>query len=44
LRHIAGGRFGQCLLVSRLTALPFELVHADVCFIRWARRAAARNR
>jgi len=24
----------QCLLVSRLTALPFELVHAELRLIR----------
>jgi hypothetical protein len=44
VRQIAGDGIGQCFLVSRFTAVPFELVHADVCFIRWARREAARNR
>src|SRR3979411_367513 len=30
-RKFAGDGFGQCLFFSRLTALPFVLVHADVC-------------
>jgi hypothetical protein len=34
-RQIAGVGFGQCLLVSRVTAWPFELVHAGVCFFGW---------
>src|SRR5260370_25587126 len=32
------------LPICLLTALPFELVHADVCFNRVARREAAWNR
>ena len=31
-RQLAGDGFGQCLLVGRVTALPFELVHADVVY------------
>ncbi len=30
LRQLARELFGQCLVVGRLTALPFELVHVDV--------------
>ena len=31
MRQILGDRLGQCLLVSRLMALPVELVHVAVC-------------
>jgi len=40
-RGIAGGGLGQCLDVSRVMALPFELVHEAVCI---GARQAARNR
>jgi hypothetical protein len=39
LRKTIGDGFGQCLLVGRLTALPFELVHAD-----WYLDSATRGR
>ncbi len=41
--NFARDGLGQYLLVGRLTALPFELVHADVCLIG-RRREAAQNR
>ena len=45
-RQLARDRFGQCLLVGRSTALPFELVHGGACVYRFNNatwHAAARN-